>query len=229
LAAASVLRVEVLDGTAADCQGGIQTALRVLDAGGAPVAADDAAGDVNASGIGACSALVVSLPAGTYYLQVEEQGNDGAIPFYLLEVRAQASAGSESEDNGSAATADAVSGSDVVVAGDHPGLQDSDWFAIDVAGGQSIRAEVLEGAGESCESGEVDSRLTLFDENGVQLADDDDDGRGLCSVLDGTGGAPEDPGAHALPAGTYYLRVRSSSFAQGTPEEFSYRLAVTLR
>lgn len=229
LAAATVLRLEVLDGTAGDCQGGITTTLRVLNSFGAVYAADDAAGDVLASGVAGCSALVVRLPAGTYYVQVEEQGDDATVPFYLLDVKAQGSAGSESEDNNAIGVADVVNGSDVHVAGVHPDLQDSDFFRINVPAGRSIRAEIVEGGGETCESGEVDSRLTLFDGNGVQLADDDDGGRGLCSTLDGTGSTPRDAGAHALTAGNYYLRVRSSAFASGTPESFSYRLAITVR
>lgn len=230
LAAAQALRIEVLDGTAGDCQGDIQSTLRVLGSDGATVlAADDAGGDTLASGIADCSALVVFLPAGTYYLQVEEQGNNAAIPFYLLEVRTQTSAGAESENNGTIAAADTLMGSDVFIAGAHPDAADADFFEIDIAAGQSIRAEILEGAAETCESGEVDSRLTLFDDNGNQLADDDDGGRGLCSTLDGTGSTPRDAGAHDLAAGTYYLRVRSSAFASGTAEQFNYRLAITVR
>ena len=49
---------------------------------------------------------------------------------------------------------------------------------------------------ETCEAaGGIDSRLTLFNQNGVQIDDDDDSGRGLCSLIDGTGATPLDPAA----------------------------------
>jgi len=41
--------------------------------------------------------------------------------------------------------------------------------------------------------------------------------------------APQDMGAHGLPAGTYYLKVESSSFASGADAQFNYKLAVTIR
>ena len=97
------------------------------------------------------------------------------------------------------------------------------------------RLELFEGdrAVLSCESFGLDSRVTLYDPTGVQLVDDDDDGRGFCSMIDGTGAGTtrQDPNAHNLPAGTYYVQVRASTFSQGMDIEgqFTYRLAVTVR
>lgn len=88
---------------------------------------------------------------------------------------------------------------------------------------------------ETCESNGVDSRITLYDPTGVQLVDDDDDGRGFCSQIDGTGsGGPtptfRDANAHNLPAGTYLVQVRASTFAQATAAgQFTYRLVATER
>ena len=63
------------------------------------------------------------------------------------------------------------------------------------------------------------------------LSTDDNDGRGSCSLIDGTGGPDaRDPGAGSLPGGTYYLRIEASPDAQLGPDgQFDYRLAITVR
>lgn len=63
----------------------------------------------------------------------------------------------------------------------------------------------------------------------VVLADDDDDGRGACSLIDGTGATPQDPGAHALPAGLYYLQVRASPYPATAARQFTYQLVLQVR
>ncbi|MCC6556877.1 MAG: pre-peptidase C-terminal domain-containing protein, partial [Polyangiaceae bacterium] len=224
LAQSSVVRIETFDPSAADCAG-FMTTLRLHDAAGAQLYADDN------SGISTCSALLLSLPAGTYYAQVEERGNDGTIAAYALEVKV-ISGGSEAEANDTAAAANALSGAEVLVLGGHPSNDDSDFFAITVPPGKSIRAEIIEGGAETCESNSIDSALTLYDAGGVALGDDDDGGRGFCSAFDGTGSSPASGFAHALPGGTYYLQVEAAAFAQtpGDPTgQFDYRLVVTIR
>src|SRR5262249_29418283 len=67
LAAGGAIRFETLDGTGADCS--IATTLRILDNTGTQIYSDDN------SGISSCSALVVNLSAGSYYVSVEQQGN----------------------------------------------------------------------------------------------------------------------------------------------------------
>ena len=65
-----------------------------------------------------------------------------------------------------------------------------------------------------------------------QLVDDDDQGRGYCSKIDGSGTTGANAGAHNLTAGIYYLQVRASSFSgtqTGPDGQFDYRLAVTVR
>jgi hypothetical protein len=104
---------------------------------------------------------------------------------------------------------------------------DEDYFEITVPAGGSIRAEVVEGGAETCESNEVDSTLTLFNGGGTVLAQDTDAGRGACSKIDGTGTMPANAGARALAAGKYYLRVSSPS--NMSPGLFDYRLQVTVR
>jgi len=225
LAQASVIRFETLDAGGADCN--VATTLRLFDAGGTQAYTDDN------SGMSSCSALVLSLAAGTYYVGVEQQGNTATLPAYLLQVRVEADGGAESEPDDTDAQATAVSGGDVFVLGGHQQNGDVDFFAVTVPPGRSVRAEVIEGsAAETCESFDIDSLLTLYDAGGVAIESDDDGGRGFCSRIDGTGAAPASPGASDLAGGTYYLAVEAAPFAQGpadTAGQFDYRLVVTIR
>ncbi|MFT3769398.1 MAG: DVUA0089 family protein [Minicystis sp.] len=226
LAQPAVVRFETLDGTGADCA--IATTLRLLDAGGVELYSDDN------SGISSCSALALSLAAGTYYVGVEQQGNTATIAAYVLEVRVVSASVSEVEPNETAAAATPVgAGGDVVVIGGHQSNTDTDFFAVNVPPGRSIRAEIIEGsAAETCESLDIDSALTLYDANGVAVDGDDDGGRGFCSRIDGTGAAPVNAGASKLLGGTYYLAVEAAPFAQApadTSGQFDYRLVVTIR
>jgi cysteine-rich repeat protein len=224
LAQPTILRLELFDPSGTDCS--IQTTMRIYDAAGIQLYADDN------SGIFTCSALVVSLPSGSYYVTVEERTNSLPIAGYLLQAKLEASAGFEVEPNDTAPTATTFAGSDVVIGGNHAIGTDSDFFKITVPAGKSLRAEIVEGNAETCESDDVDSFLTLFDASGVALGGDDDSGRGFCSLIDGTGATPADDYAHNLPAGTYYLLVEASPSAQApgdTTGQFVYNLAITLR
>ncbi|MCK6544450.1 DVUA0089 family protein [Myxococcota bacterium] len=60
----------------------------------------------------------------------------------------------------------------------------------------------------------IDTYVTLLDANGTAIIEDDDDGAGNCSLIDGTGTTPRDVAAAFLTEGTYYLHVRP--FAQGS-------------
>ncbi|MFT3771987.1 MAG: pre-peptidase C-terminal domain-containing protein [Minicystis sp.] len=118
------------------------------------------------------------------------------------------------------------------VLGGHLTNSDSDFYAITVPAGASVRAEIIEGGSETCESNDIDSRLSFYNtaNTSTPLTEDDDNGRGYCSLLDGTGGTPSNPPAHNLAAGTYYLQVRASVVSQsGTAGQFDYRLVVTIR
>lgn len=179
-----------------------------------------------------CSALVVALPVGSTYASVEERTGTQPIAGYLLQARVEASAGLELEPNDTAAAATALPGSDIFVTGNHAMNTDADFYAITVPAGRSLRAEILEGDAETCESTDVDSFLTLFDASGLALGGDDDAGRGFCSLIDGTGALPADDYAHDLAAGTCYLLVEAAPGAQApgdTAGQFVYRLALTLR
>ncbi|AKT39081.1 uncharacterized protein CMC5_032280 [Chondromyces crocatus] len=228
LATDSVVRFEVFDGTGVTCPSSMTTMMRIYNAAHAEILAETTSGYIG--GIGGCSALTMALPAGTYYVSVEERGNDAAIAAYQLEVSVQSNAGAELEPNETRPTANNLPGSNVFIWGGHMVTSDSDYYAITVPlSGMSLVAEVIEGGSVTCESQLVDSRLTLYNASGTQLVDDDDDGRGYCSKIDGTGATGQDTSAHNLAAGVYYLQVRASSAASSAASQFDYRLAVTLR
>jgi cysteine-rich repeat protein len=220
VAATSTVRFEIFDVNGHDCVAMPTTTMKLLD-GAAVQISQDFAGSSVVSGINNCAAIVHTLPAGTYYIQLAT----GAVGSYLFQAKFETDDGSETEPNDSKATANATPGRELVVLG--AGVDtDLDWYAITLPTvGLSVRAEVIEGATGSattCESLNLDTLLTLYNSAGASLVVDDDDGRGFCSAIDGTGATPFDPGAHNLAAGTYYLEVES--FAT-----FPYRLAVTTR
>jgi cysteine-rich repeat protein len=226
-AGGSAVRFETFDATGVDCAG-ITTTLTVRDS--AFAALYTSAGD----GIGGCSAVVAFLAAGTYYVSVEETGNNATIPSYRLEVNFQTSGGSESASNDTRPTADPLPptpppASDVFIVGSRTAGDTSvDVFAIKVPEGKSVRAEIIEGdTSETCESNGIDSLLTLYNAAGTSLTSDNDSGRGECSLIDGTGSAPLNAGAKNLTAGTYYIQVESNGGGSGTL--FAYRLDVTIR
>ncbi len=229
----TVLRLETFT-TPGACDSTTTTTLRLFNAAGTQLLSD------NTSGIASCSALVTFLAAGTYYAQVEETGTNAALAQYFLEVAFNTPGGNEGEAVG-------VSGSNNTIAtaegglvslvngwsfGDHTLSTDVDVWAITVPAGKAVRAEVIEGStAETCESLGVDSRLTLYNAAGTSLGDDDDTGRGFCSLLDGTGASPAVTGLKNTGTSTvtWYLMVRGSSIGSGANLQFQYRLQVTVR
>ncbi len=231
LAAPTVVRFETF-AAPFDCN--IATTVRLFDTAGAPIVADTAG-----SGISLCGALVFRLDAGTFYVQVEESGNNAELASYLVDVSLQDDRGAESEPvgeqgaNDTIATAEAnlLGGRDVVVFGDHSLETDVDIYAIQVPPRARIRAEIIEGdrTAETCESNGVDASLALLDETGALLSSDADGGRGFCSLLDGTGSTPRHPSARneSPVARTMFLRVQATGTT--AQRQFQYRLQVTLR
>jgi CARDB/Bacterial pre-peptidase C-terminal domain/Bacterial Ig domain len=225
LASASVIRIESFDASGVDCLPGPEPVVRILNSSGATIATD------NASGIGDCGSLVMRLSSGVSYIQVEDLNNDELVAEYRLEISRFTLATNESEGNDTIATANPLPGSGIALSGDHEIATDVDYYAITVAQGKSVRAEIVEDNVETCESNGVNSKLTLLDADGAVLATDDDGGRGACSLLDGTGNAPKDSGAHNLQAGTYYLLVEATdaNVSNISMKQFDYRLALTIR
>lgn len=224
LATATTVRFETFQGASSDCPS-ITTRLNLFNASQVLIVSD------TTTGIKSCSAIVYYLAAGSYFIEAEHSANTAAIPAYLLEVKLEANLGSEVEPaNDVQATANALTGSDVFIYGDHQIAADIDYYAVTVPALRSIRAELIEGdLSKTCESNGIDSYLRLFDASAVSLVTDDDSGRGFCSLMDGTGATPLHSGAHNLAAGTYYVQVAKSSLASATGAIFNYRLAVTVR
>lgn len=227
VAVAGVVQFEVFNNAAAnDCTAAATMDLRLYNSAGTAIVADTAG-----TGIGPCGAISIPLDAGTYYIRNEERGNNALIALYRLRIIFPTSNGNEVEPNETQATATLIPGPPFsYIFGDHSLADDSDFYRITVGSGQSLRAEIVEGdrAAETCESNGIDSRLTLYDSTGTELVDDDDSGRGFCSLIDGKGTTPLDAGASNLAAGTYYIQVRRSDLAAGAQQLFVYRLALEL-
>jgi cysteine-rich repeat protein len=227
LAAAATLRLETFDQSATGCT--IATTLRLRDAGGAELYSDDN------SGISTCSSLVLHLAAGVYYASVEERDDNALISNYRLSLQVAGDGGSEIEPNDGAASATPIAGSEVVVQGEHLLGDDTDFYALTLPAGASLRAEIIEGGeagAEACEGFDLDSYLTLYDAEGLTLGTDDDGGRGYCSSFDGVGAIPASPFAHLLPGGLYFLAVEASPSAQAPGDsagQFAYRLVLSTR
>lgn len=233
LSSTTLISFETADDTGGDCPvADFDTRLRLLAGDGTTQVDTD-----DDSGIAFCDAITRELPAGTFYLEVGRSGSVTSTGQYRLLMRAPAATGDEPEiatpatDNDVPARATPLPGTSMFVNGGHQAPGDADWYAITLPGLASVRAEVVEGAGatETCESDGVDSALELYRSDGTLLADDDNGGRGRCSLLDGTGSAPRNPGALDLRGGTYLLKVTAAGEGSGPERSFDYRLAVGIR
>ena len=229
LPSAQVVRFESFDASGHDCIGGMTTNVTLLNSAGTVLKSDAGLG-----GILGCGALVTEAPSGASYIRINESGNNASVGAYVLETDVLAPVSPETEPNETKEQANALAGTSLVVPGDHLTTTDSDFYSVSVpTSGMSIRAEIIEGTGnpETCESNEVDSHVTLYDSLGTELAQDDDDGRGFCSLIDGTGSSATrmDAGAFDLATGTYFIKVKASDLGTTTGKLFDYRMALTIR
>ncbi|HWO24075.1 MAG TPA: DUF4215 domain-containing protein [Kofleriaceae bacterium] len=232
VSAATVIRFEAFT-SIFDCNAAV--ALRLYDAIGTQILAD-----ISGLGVSVCSAIVLFVTPGTYYIRAESRFQAQAIPNYYLAVDYQIDRGAEAEpgstsgsnDTTSTASANLVGGRDVFVFGDHKLIGDVDVYAITVPGGARVRAEIIEGDRpiETCEAGGIASRLTLFNQALLQVADDTSSGRGACSLIDGTGSTPLHSGARndTTAPQTFYLIVQSAT-ADPNGAVFIYRLQISFR
>jgi cysteine-rich repeat protein len=221
----SVVRFELFDNTAGNDCGSTTGTLRLFDAAGTPIISD--AG----GGIRSCPAMIFPFAGGVNYLQLEETGTNGNIPLYRLESDFVPFLFAETETNDTTGTAQPLGSTDGWVFGDHSVAADFDFYSFTLTAPASVRLEIIEGdrAVETCESNGIDSRLQLLNSGGSVLVDDDDDGRGYCSLIDGTGTVFSDPNAHNLAAGTYFIRVSGTSTTVTAGNQFVYRLVVLAR
>jgi cysteine-rich repeat protein len=221
-------RIELFDTSGVDCLGAGNSFLALFDENANPILENDN------SGISDCAVIVHDL-SGTFYVLVDKFDPVFGVDFnYTLEIKPLTSLGAESELNGNTGIADDAFGSDIFISGTYPGPTDVDFYRIEVpTNGLSVRAQIFEGdLLKNCDQFQIDSRLTLFDAQGVSIAANDDDENGnetFCSIIDGTGATPKEAGAHNLDAGIYFIKVDSSPNAPTGTDIFNYRLVVTLR
>lgn len=233
------LRAEITAGGPATCPSPISTILRLYGTDGTTLLVSD-----SFDGIGNCSLIdpaadsaARALPAGRYYLRVEENGDNATIGAYELTVTlSQTRCGNniveipanEQCDDGNTSNGDGCSSTcsiepEGVVTpplstfnGDISPAGDTDLFAVDVTQGQFVRAEITDGVG-GCPG---DMVLDFFGSDGTTLlGSDDDDGTGLCPLINPLA----DAFARNLTAGRYFLRARA---AVSTDTISGYRLRV---
>jgi hypothetical protein len=125
----------------------------------------------------------------------------------------------ESEPNDTSATADAaVSG---VYTGSVNPDTDEDWFVVTLAAPADLTATTLSRGANICEQASLDSLITIFEADATTVVAENDDinpfGGNFCSSASGA----------ALPAGTYYVRVRLSDLASaGTTFDYGLQISV---
>lgn len=136
-----------------------------------------------------------ALGPGTYYVQVNEFGQDARIGFYLLNVKATPAPLADDFEPDDTRDAAQVIG---VNAGPQAHTihvaRDVDWTTFDLAAAADVVIETRGALG--------DTRLWLYgaDPNAAPIEFDNNDGVGNFSVI-------VRGGAKALPAGTYYVKV----------------------
>lgn len=119
---------------------------------------------------------------------------------------------SETEPNGTAATANALPGNDIVAVGNVFPNGDLDFFSFSGNAGDRVYAATMTSFSAN---GSFDSYLTLFASDGTTVIEDDNDNGTFGSTSSSIAGA-------TLPAnGTYYLQVRHNS---ATSQLRPYRL-----
>ena len=234
----TVVRAETFDFTGVDCRTTVpfsmaSVGLRILNSAGTAIVTDFESSSASGyttnntfqAGIGVCAALAYRLDAGTYYVQVDKTV---ALASYFLRVTFQTALGSEIEPNDLTSTATPAPGIATQIFGDHQVTTDTDFYAVTVPAGGSIRAEVIEGDNvETCELNGIDSSIALYNPAGTLISTTGGDvGRGFCSMFDGTGPSPLNTFAHNLAAGTYFVRVISATTAATPANQFNYRLVV---
>ena len=219
LSAGQNLRAETHDGQGG-CPG--DTVLDLVAPDGVTVLGSD-----DDDGIGTCSAIeplidtfAASLGAGRYFVRVRSFGGNTVINGYRLEVSiTDALCGdanveaTEQCDDGNTTSGDGCSAScqwEIAGVAAFPGgaftnaispIGSVDFYQITIAEGQSLRAETFSPNTGGCDDDTV-LRLWASDRS-TQVATDDQDGIGDCSLLDPL----RDLQVRAMPAGTYFLGV----------------------
>jgi cysteine-rich repeat protein len=200
-----------------NCTDGVDTYMYLLDASLVTIGSNDDGGVDGCSRINPATDRYSLVPAGRYYLRVEEYGNDTPIPAYTLRISTTPIAcgngvlePTEGCDDGNITSNDGCSSlcrievdgiynapgdGRVTIAGSIPIAGALGVYQINVASTTVIRAETFVPATGTC-TGEDTLLEVLADDQLTVLARDDDSGVGSCSLL-----------ATALAPGTYFLVV----------------------
>ncbi|MBK8251387.1 MAG: pre-peptidase C-terminal domain-containing protein [Polyangiaceae bacterium] len=223
--------------------------IKLYNPGGMLLVTDDEGGVDSCSRIDPTAyPAVANLPAGTYKIEVSEFLNDETSALYVLKVKVNPpgcgdgllNAGEQCDD-GNTTAGDGCS--DLCLAeapwevepndaqpnatplwpgfntwqGVIPLSGDVDWFKFNVAAGQTVTiAGHNINAPMACS---FDFKISLWNGGGTELINDDDDGVGLCPLIN----PMLDPQAGTLPAGAYYILVEPVT---GTG---SYQLDLTVQ
>ena len=146
------------------------------------------------NGYGSFSRIsLANLAAGTYYVKVQEYGNDATIPAYTLKASWTVNLPPGNDGNDTVASATAVINGQTVTAAINP-TGDVDWYRFSVGGNGAINV-AIETAGAA-----GDSAIYLYGPNSstTYAGYDDDGGVGSFSLIN----------LSSIPAGTYYIQVQ---------------------
>lgn len=106
----------------------------------------------------------------------------------------------ETEPNGTTGTADVLVAGTSGLLGAITPITDRDYFSFTLTAVSDVAIENNTGSSTvTCVGG--DPEIRLYDATGIELASDDDDGVGICSLLT----PATDAATRRLPAGTYYV------------------------
>lgn len=241
LSAPSLIIAESFVPASGTCTGGADTLLRLYDGALTQLTSDDQGGIASCSRIDGLTNTAARVPAGTYYLRIEEFQNDAELPAYAiqLEVRALDTCGNgllegpEECDDGNLAGGDGCDGScvfeaDGVIVGPPAAVTfsgavspagDRDFYRVDVSAGAILIAETGAPSAGTCAGANTILRLTSITGDPIGL--DDDGGVDACSRMSGI-----DTAALRLAPGSYLLSVGESGDDAEVP---AYELTVELR
>jgi hypothetical protein len=160
------------------------------------IAYDDDDGNLLYSKIGLTD-LPSGLPAGTYYIQVNNYRQDPkVIPAYTLKLTAVTLPVADAmESDNTAATAKTIATNGTAQQHTFSTTGDVDWVKFTLTAARKVTVETAGAAG-----GDTQIRLYRASNTGTSMAFDDNDGMGNYSKL-----TPADTGT--LAAGTYFVKV----------------------
>ncbi len=150
---------------------------------------------------------VDALPAGTWFVQINDFGDNGEIPAYTMSLTT-AQCPDAYEPDGVSTQATLL----------EPGLPqvhnivpvgDADWYTFAISFDSAVTLETTDSAG--------DTIMRLFDAGLAQIELNDDGGAGLLSLID------RQCGVDSLPAGTYFAQVNQFDNSQ---EILAYTLSL---